>query len=110
MLKSKKLIEGRKPNFHISSEVAVATNQKDDYIKMRGLKDEHYKKMILEYLEKYKSASKDDIDKLILELLPNILILDKKKNKLRNIMYAMSKKDNTIKNTGTNRNQKWIKV
>lgn len=110
MLKSKKLIEGRKPNFHISSKVALATNQKDDYIKMRGLKDEHYKKMILGYLEKYKSASKDDINKLILELLPNILDLDKKKNKLRNIMYAMSKKDCTIKNTGTNRNPKWIKV
>lgn len=109
-LKDKKLIEGRKPNFYISSKVAQATNQKGEYIKMRGFKDEHYKKMILEYLEKYPSAPKADIDKLILDLLPNILNLDKKKNKLRNIMYAMSKKDCTIKNTGTNRNPKWIKV
>ena len=109
-LKTKKLIEGRKPNFYISSKVASATNQKGDYIKMRGFKDEHYKKMILEYLDKYKSASKEDIDKLILDILPNVLDINKKKNKLRNIIYSMSKKDNSINNIGTNRKPIWIKV
>ncbi|MGY0391202.1 RNA-binding domain-containing protein [Bizionia sp. KMM 8389] len=109
-LKIKKLIEGRKPNFHISSKVASATNQKGDYIKMRGFKDEHYKKMILEYLDKYKSASKEDIDKLILDILPNVLDINKKKNKLRNIIYSMSKKDNSINNIGTNRKPIWVKV
>jgi ATP-dependent DNA helicase RecG len=109
-LKSKKLIEGRKPNFYISSKVALVVGEKGDYIKMRGLKDEHYKKMILEYLEKYKTATKADIDSLILELLPTILDINKKKNKLRNIIYAMSNKDNIIKNIGTNRKPKWVKV
>lgn len=109
-LKAKKLIEGRKPNFHISSKVASATNQKGDYIKMRGFKDEHYKRMILEYLDKYSSASKGDIDKLILDILPNVLDIDKKKNKLRNLIYSMSKKDNSIENIGTNRKPKWVKV
>lgn len=110
LLKSKKLIEGRKPNFYISSKVAIATNQQEDYIKMRGFKDEHYKKMILNYLEKYKKASKQDIDKLILDILPNVLNIDKKKNKLRNLMYSMSKKDLTIKNVGTNRKPIWTLV
>ncbi|WP_190311505.1 hypothetical protein [Polaribacter sp. IC066] len=110
LLKSKKLIEGRKPNFYISSKVALVVGEKGDYIKMRGLKDEHYKKMILEYLAKYKTATKGDIDNLILELLPTILDINKKKNKLRNIIYAMSNKDNLIKNIGTNRKPKWVKV
>jgi len=110
VLKSKKLIEGRKPNFHISSKVALATNEKGDYIKMRGFKDDYYKQMILGYLDKYQSATKEDIDKLILDILPNVLDADKKNNKLRNIIYSMSKKDNSIKNIGTNRKPKWIKV
>lgn len=66
--------------------------------------------MILEYLDKYDSATREDIDKLILDILPTVLDIDKRKNKLRNIMYAMSKKDKTIKNIGTNRKPKWIKV
>lgn len=109
-LKAKKLIEGRKPNFYISSKVAIVTNQKGDYIKMRAFKDEHYKKLIIDYLKKYKKASKQDIDKLILDILPNILDKDKKKNKVRNLIYSMSRKDFSIKNTGTNRNPIWIRT
>jgi ATP-dependent DNA helicase RecG len=109
-LKRLGLIEGRKPNLYISSSIAKVTGDKSSYIKLRGLKDEHYKKMILEYLEKYKTASKQDIDKLLLDILPDILDENKKSNKVRNLVYAMSKKDETIINTGTTRNPIWEKV
>ncbi|HRX28867.1 MAG TPA: putative DNA binding domain-containing protein [Saprospiraceae bacterium] len=108
-LKSKKLIEGRKPNFHISSSVATATGQKADYIKQRGFKDTHYKQMILDFITEYGSASKNDIDKLLLDILPKILDEKQKANKVRNIVYAMSRKDKTIENEGTIRYPKWIK-
>lgn len=109
-LRKHNLIEGRNPNFYISSKVAVKTGEKSEYIKMRGFKDDHYKKMILEYLEKYKEASKKDIEKLILDILPKILDEQQKKNKIRNIVYAMSKRDKTIINKGTSRYPKWRKV
>lgn len=109
MLKSKGLVEGRRPNLHISSKVAKATDEKGDYIKMRGFKDDHYKKMILNYLGKYNSASKRDLEKLILDILPEVLDEQQKNNKLRNILYAMSKRDTSIKNIGTNRKPIWIK-
>lgn len=110
VLKDKNLIEGRRPNLFISSSIAKLTGEKGDYIKMRGFKDDHYKRMILEYLEKYQSASKAELDKLILDILPDVLDKNQKKNKLRNIIYAMSKRENTIKNKGTNRKPTWIKV
>ncbi|KKT71454.1 MAG: transcriptional regulator [Candidatus Moranbacteria bacterium GW2011_GWF1_44_4] len=109
-LRNRGLIEGRSPNLYISSMVASRTGEKSEYIKMRGFKDDHYKKMILEYLEKYKTASKNDIEKLIVDILPRILDEQQKKNKIRNIVYAMSKKDRTIVNTGTTRYPKWSKV
>ncbi len=109
-LKIRKLVEGRKPNYYISSSVAKGTGQEVDYIKMRGFKDNHYKKMILAYIDKYGSASKQDIKKLIVDLLPDILNKIKKENKIRNIIYAMSKRDNTIANIGTRRNSRWVKV
>ena len=109
-LKVKRLIEGRKPNYHISFDVAEKTNMQAEYIKTRGLKDDHFKTLILEYLDKYKQASKEDIDKLLLDILPGVLDENQKKNKIRNLIYAMSKKDKTIINRGTNRYPKWVRA
>jgi len=51
----------------------VKTGKKSEYIKMRDFKDDYYKKMILEYLTKYKEVSRNDIEELILDILPDIL-------------------------------------
>jgi ATP-dependent DNA helicase RecG len=108
-LKTKGLIEGRKPNFHISSKVAQATDEKAKYIRQRGFKDEHYKKMILEYIQKFGFAEKQDIDELLVYQLPEILNDKQKSNKIHNLIGSMSKKDKTIVNTGTRRCPKWTK-
>lgn len=106
-LKEKGLIEGRKPNFHFSLGIAEKADQKAEYIKNRGFKDAHYKDLILEFIDKYGSASKEDIDKLILDILPSVLDEDQKENKVRNLVYAMSKRDRTIINSGTVRKPVW---
>ena len=108
-LKRKRLIEGRKPNYHISFDVAEKTNMQAEYIKTRGLKDDHFKTLILEYLDKCKQASKEGIDNLLLDILPGVLDEKQRKNKIRNLIYAMSKKDKTILNQGTNRYPKWVR-
>ena len=109
LLKKKDLIEGRKPNYYISDNIAKIVDKKADYIKNRGFKDTHYKQIILNFIEQYGVASKNDIDKLILDILPPVLDSAQKKNKVRNLIYAMSKKEKSIINQGTNRNPKWIK-
>jgi ATP-dependent DNA helicase RecG len=106
-LKAKGLVEGRKPNFHISQKLAERTDQKADYIRNRGFKDHHYKNLVLEFIDKYGSASKSDIDKLILDILPQVLDEKQKDNKVRNLIYDMSKRDKTIVNTGTHRKPVW---
>lgn len=110
LLRKQGLVEGRKNSLYISSSIAKVTGDKSSYIKLRGFKDEHYKKMILEYLDKYNNASKQDIDKLLLDILPDILDENKKENKVRNLVYAMSKKDKTIVNKGTTRIPVWKKI
>lgn len=109
-LRGNGLIEGRKPNFHVSYDVAEKTDLKAEYIKTRGLKDDHFKKLILEYLDKYKRASKEDIDKLLLDILPGVLDEKQRKNKIRNLIYAMSKRDKSIINQGTNRYPQWVRL
>ncbi len=72
-LKRAKLIEGRKPNFHVSAAVASAAETKAAYIKTRALDDGYYRKLVTEYLEKFGHASRTDIDGLLRDKLSDAL-------------------------------------
>jgi ATP-dependent DNA helicase RecG len=90
-LKAKNLIEGKRPNFHISSNVAKYTNQEDEYMKLRGIDDTYCQSIILEYLTKFKSATRADFEKILLDKLPDILDEEQKKNKVKNNLQALRK-------------------
>lgn len=102
-LRRKGLIEGRRPNYHISSTVAKQTNQRATYILNRKQNDSHYKILILNFIEEYGSCTKKDIDDLILDKLPDILDIEQKRNKIKTLIQALSKRDKKIYNSGTNR-------
>jgi ATP-dependent DNA helicase RecG len=91
ILKAKNLIEGRKPNYHISSELASASNSKADYIKQRGIDDAYCKKMILDYLTKFKTGKKTDFETVLLDKLPDVLDISQKKNKIKNNLQLLKK-------------------
>jgi ATP-dependent DNA helicase RecG len=88
-LRDKGLIEGRKPNYHLSSQVAKQTDQKDEYIKMRGIDDDYCQKVILDYLQIYKKGKKSDFEKVLLDKLPSILDDQQKKNKIKNNLQTL---------------------
>ncbi len=98
-LKNKKLIEGKRQNLHISSKVAMKTGLKDDYMKMRGIDDDYCRKIILDYLKKFKTAKRADFENVLLDKLPDILDKKQKKNKVRNNLQSL-RKDGIIENTG----------
>lgn len=89
LLKQKKLIEGRKPNFHISSAVASLTGEKAKYIKQRGVSDDYYMKMIVDYIEEFGEGKKADFEKLLLDKLPDILNTHQKSNKIKNLLQKL---------------------
>jgi len=97
-LKREKLIEGRKPNYFIAASVAEVTNDKASYIKNKAFDKEYYKNLIIEFIKQYKKASREDIDNLLMDKLSNVLNNSQKRNKIRNLLYDMSKNDKTICN------------
>jgi ATP-dependent DNA helicase RecG len=99
VLKAKKLIEGRKPNYHISSELANASDSKADYIKQRGIDDSYCQKLILDYLNKFEIGKKTDFENVLLDKLPDVLDISQKKNKIKNNLQ-MLKKQGLILPTG----------
>lgn len=110
-LKKLGLIEGKKPNFYLSSKTVkpLTDELKAQYIKQKGFDDEHYKKMILEYLGKFGSANRQSIDKLLLDKLPDIMDNQQKKNKVTNLLSAL-RRENKIRNEGNDFKSNWVLV
>jgi len=90
-LKRLKLIEGRKPNYHISALIAKHSGQKAEYIKNKGFDDDFYKKTICDYLKQFGSAKRAELEQLLLDKLPDVLDEQQKSNKVKNLLQSLRK-------------------
>lgn len=106
-LKERKLIEGRKPNFIISENVAVKTKQVGSYLKTRGFDKEYYKKLVVEFVEKNKHGStKGEIRDLLWNKLPELLSDTQKETKISNILREL-RQEGKIVNAGNDAKPNW---
>jgi ATP-dependent DNA helicase RecG len=101
ILKSKKLIEGRKPNCIISLDIARKTHQVSQYTQQKGLSTLKYSNMILEFLNNIgdKGANRIEIIDYLGESLPQNKDTAAKKKFVTNLLSKL-KKDNKIFNVG----------
>jgi ATP-dependent DNA helicase RecG len=95
-LKSRQLIEGRKPNFHIAKHIAKQTDEMASYIKNKGLDNQYYKDMILQCLNDFYTVKRSDIEDLLLDKLPDVLSEQQKKNKVRNLLQSLRRENKII--------------
>jgi ATP-dependent DNA helicase RecG len=105
-LKALKLIEGRSPNFFVSSKVAEWAGQKASYIRNKGFDDSYYRKLVTDYLEKYGQATRKDVDELILPKLSDILDDTQKSHKIRNLLQSM-RRDGLVYRAGSRALATW---
>lgn len=110
LLQKQKLVEGERGKYFISSGVAEIVGQKAQYIKNKAFDKAYYKRMILQFLDKYKEASRKEIDDLLMNKLSDILSDEQKKKKIEHLLQEMSKKDVAIRNVGNRSVPKWIKT
>ncbi len=66
-LKSKSLIEGKRPHYFISAQLAQKTGQKAEYTKARGLDKEKYFGLITNCISQHGHVERKDINELLLE-------------------------------------------
>lgn len=109
-LKSKKIIEGRKPNYFISESLAIKTKQIGTYLKTKGFDKEYYKKLTFEYIKKNKKGtSKAEIRDLLWTKLPDSHSDTQKESKISNILTEL-KRDKKIENTGSDAKPNWKSI
>jgi len=100
------LIEGRKPNFHVSALVADATASKVDYIRTRTQDDEFYAKLLTDYLAKFGQADRAEINKLLTDKLSDALSDEQKEDKIGNLLTKL-RRNKLILNMGTRSQPVW---
>ena len=105
-LKSKKLIEGRRPNIYVSEAVAAETDTRVDYIRKRSFDRRHFKDMIVEYLKKFRVADKKTIENLILDKVSDALSDEQKHLFVKNLLQDL-RKEGIITSTGGTKFAKW---
>ncbi|WP_027376077.1 RNA-binding domain-containing protein [Kaistella palustris] len=108
-LKSKKLIEGRKPNFFIGLKVAEKTGQKAEYSKNKGFDKPYYLDFILKAISEHKSLDRKDIDDLLWKKLPDWMDDRQRKIKINNLLSEL-RKNQKIQNTGTFKYPVWVLI
>jgi ATP-dependent DNA helicase RecG len=107
-LKAAKLVEGRYPNLMVAGPLAALAGQKAQHIRNRGLDSRCYRDMIVELVREHQPVSREDIDRLLLDKLPEVLSDEQKLSKVHNLISSLSGK--AIRNAGTRQSPRWILI
>jgi ATP-dependent DNA helicase RecG len=107
-LKRLGLVEGRYPNLVVAAEIAAATGEKARHIRDKGLDNRYYQEMILELIRTHQPVTREDVDAVLLEKLPEVLSQSQKLKKIHNMLYHLSHREKRIRNTGSRRHPQWI--
>lgn len=107
-LKAAKLVEGRYPNLIVATQVAAVTGEKAKHIRDGGLDNRYYRDLIIELIGKHQPVSREVINELLLDKLPEVLNQDQKMDKIHNLVSSLS--GTRIRNIGSRRTPKWVLI
>ena len=102
MLRKRKLIEGRLPHVYVSKDIAQATDQKVEYSKHKGLADKKCEALLLDSLNDHDSLTKQEIVKLLWDVLPDQLEDKQKMNKIEYLLKRLRKRGDVRNETKGN--------
>lgn len=106
LLRNKKLIEGRKPNFIIAKEILQTAGLKASYTKNKGMDNKYYRDLLLTALKQHRSMTRKDINDLLFDKLPEYMNEKQRENKIGNILSALRKQEQIV-NTGSDHQPLW---
>lgn len=107
-LKQHKLIEGRKPNYFISIDVAQKTGQKAFYTKNKAFDKSYYCDLIENAIQQHTHIDRKVVDELLWDRLPEWMNEIQKRNKITSLLTEL-RKNNKIKNSGSDAKPMWVK-
>lgn len=107
-LKAANLVEGRYPRLIVAAQVADVTGEKSRHIRDRGFNNRYYRDLILDLIGEHQPVSREDIDNLLLDKLPDVLNKEQRLDKIHNLISSLAGKK--IHNIGSRRTSKWVLI
>lgn len=105
-LKSRGLIEGRKPNYFIARSLAQQTGQKARYSKNAALDKQYYLDLICKAVKEHGTMTRKDIDELLWNKLPEWMDDKQRKAKVGNLLSEL-RGHGKIVNLGSDGQPSW---
>jgi ATP-dependent DNA helicase RecG len=105
-LRAHALVEGRYPSLIVAGPVAAVTGLKAQHIRNRGFDSQYYRDMIIALVREHGPVSREDIDRLLMDKLPEVLTPPQKASKIHNLLSSLSGK--AIRNVGTRQASRWV--
>lgn len=102
MLRKRKLIEGRLPHAYVSKNIAQVTDQKVEYSKHKGLADKKCEALLLDSLNDHDSLTKQEIVRLLWDVLPDQLEDKQKMNMIEYLLKRLRKRGDVRNETKGN--------
>lgn len=98
LLKAKKLIEGRSPNYRISLAIAKLTRQLAKYAKVKGLDKDRLIHLVMQLLKDAgdDGVTREDVYEMLKDLLPSTKTDDQKKKLVSNLFTKMKNEGQII--------------
>ena len=88
-LRKQGLVEGRKPNLHVTAEIAAATDSEAEYIRHRAFDDRYFCDLILEFLKKFGEGRRSDFERLLEGKLSDLLNSKRKVSKIDRLIQKL---------------------
>ena len=108
-LRKYRLVEGRADNLYLAAPLAKSDDDKAKYIKNKGFDNKYYQDLILDYIQKFGKASKQQIRVLLSDKLPDTMTDEQKERKITYLL-TMLKDANEIERDGDSRQHScWVK-
>lgn len=108
-LKGGKLVEGRYPSIVVAGKVAAAVGEKARHIRDRGLDSQHYEALVLALIQEHQPVTREDIDRLLMDKLPEVLDDEQKQNRIHYLLGKLTKKGR-IRNAGSRKFSRWVLI
>jgi ATP-dependent DNA helicase RecG len=108
ILRSKSLIEGKKPNYIISANIAQSTGQVATYLNLKGEDTAYCTQKLLELIRMNRTGTdRKEIRALLRNKLPEHLTEKQRNNRISYFLKRL-KENGLIENKGSDKNPNWV--
>lgn len=102
-------MEGRADNLYLAAPLARSDDDKAKYIKNKGFDNKYYQDLILDYINKFGKASKQQIRVLLADKLPDTMTDEQKERKITYLLTMLKDADEIERDGNSRQLAYWVK-